>query len=149
MTSIDHVNIVVADIERSVRFYSSFLGLKRGFEATLVGEWIERVTGVAGAHARCVFMEPEGGGVRLELLQYLNPAGTYREVNSLPHTLGIRHVAFVVDDIEALVNQLRNANVPLISDPVEVPFAVGAMGRKRLCYFHDPDGTLLEVASYG
>jgi hypothetical protein len=35
-----------------------------------------------------------------------------------------------------------------LSTPVEVPFAVGAMGRKRLCYFHDPDGTLLEVAAY-
>ena len=37
----------------------------------------------------------------------------------------------------------------LISDPVEVPFRVGSLGRKRLCYFHDPDGVVLEVAAYG
>jgi hypothetical protein len=38
--------------------------------------------------------------------------------------------------------------VALVSEPVEVPFAVGTLGRKKLCYFHDPDGTLLEVAAY-
>jgi hypothetical protein len=28
------------------------------------------------------------------------------------------------------------------------PFRVADAGRKRLCYFHDPEGVLLEVAEY-
>ena len=32
--------------------------------------------------------------------------------------------------------------VPLVSPPVEVPFRVADAGRKRLCYFHDPEGVL-------
>jgi hypothetical protein len=47
------------------------------------------------------------------------------------------------------VTRLREGGCEPISDPVTVPFAVGTMGRKRLCYFHDPDGTLLEAAAYG
>ncbi len=57
-------------------------------------------------------------------------------------------MAFTVASIEELVRRLRAMGVEPVSEPVTVPFAVGAMGRKRLCYFHDPDGTLLEAASY-
>jgi catechol 2,3-dioxygenase-like lactoylglutathione lyase family enzyme len=150
MIRCDHINIVVSDMERSVRFYAQVLGLSRGFETRLQGAWIERVTGLAGAHAHCVFMETSDGaaGVRLELLQYFSPQGVAFEANAMPHTVGLRHLAFTVDDLEALVRSLRLAGVALVSEPVEVPFAVGTLGRKKLCYFHDPDGTLLEVAAY-
>jgi catechol 2,3-dioxygenase-like lactoylglutathione lyase family enzyme len=149
MIRFDHVNIVVSDIEASVRFYQ-ILGLRRGFETTLRGEWIERVTGLEGAYAQCVFMETSDGatGVRLELLRYFSPSGTTLAPNALPNTHGLRHVAFTVDRLDELVQQLEGNGVTLVSEPVEVPFAVGTLGRKRLCYFHDPDGTLLEVAAY-
>jgi extradiol dioxygenase family protein len=58
-------------------------------------------------------------------------------------------MAFTVPDIEVLARRLKDLGVKVISEPVEVPFAVGKLGRKRLFYFFDPDGTLLEVASYG
>jgi catechol 2,3-dioxygenase-like lactoylglutathione lyase family enzyme len=144
---LDHVNIVVSDMERAERFYGELLGLRRGFERLLEGEWIERVTGLPGARAHCVFYEPAGGG-RVELLQYLSPAGQPLPPNPLPCTLGLRHVAFEVDDLDALCERLREAGVALVSPPVEVPFPVADAGRKRLCYFHDPDGVLLEVAEY-
>jgi len=148
-TAIDHINIVVSDMERSVAFYTEILGLERGFEALLEGDWIETVTGLPNLRARCVFMEAGGAAVRLELLQYLTPEGVAPPPNGLPNTVGLRHLAFTVDDIDAMVARLRAAGVEPLSDPVTVPFAVGNMGRKRLCYFHDPDGTLLEVAAYG
>jgi glyoxylase I family protein len=144
---LDHVNIVVMDMSRAERFYGEVLGLRRGFECRLEGEWIERVTGLAGARAHCVFFEPEGGG-RVELLQYLSPAGEPLPANRLPQTPGLRHLAFEVDDLDALCERLRAAGVPLVSPPVEVPFRVANSGRKRLCYFHDPEGVLLEVAQY-
>jgi len=148
MTRIDHVNIVVADMERSVRFYQQVLGLRSGFEAELHGEWIETVTNLPGARAQCVFMESDDPAVRLELIRYLSPAGGGSEANRLPQTSGIRHLAFTVDNIDAVLRRLREAGGQPLSEPVLVPFAVSSLGRKRLCYFHDPDGTLLEAASY-
>jgi catechol 2,3-dioxygenase-like lactoylglutathione lyase family enzyme len=151
---IDHVNIVVEDIERAVRFYSEVLGLKRGFEKTLEGAWIDKVTGVPGAKALCVFMESPRGEdespkTRIELLQFLAPVSAAFPENSRPNTRGIRHLAFNVDNLDALILRLREWDVEIVSEPVEVPFAVGNLGRKRLFYFYDPEGNLLEAASYG
>jgi methylmalonyl-CoA/ethylmalonyl-CoA epimerase/glyoxylase I family protein len=60
---------------------------------------------------------------------------------------GVRHFAFNVDDMDEAVARLQNAGVRFVSPPVTVPFAVNGK-TKRLCYFHDPDGTLLEIAEY-
>jgi glyoxylase I family protein len=144
---VDHLNIVTSDIEASVAFYVGLLGLRRGFETVLEGEWIERVTGLAGVRARCVFLETDGDS-RIELLQYFAPEGV-REPEAQPNQVGLRHFAIEVDDMDALVSRLASAGVPTLSPPVEVPFAVGARGRKRLCYFRDPDGVLVEAAAYG
>jgi glyoxylase I family protein len=151
MIRIDHVNIVVADLERSAHFYMELLGLRRGFEATLEGEWIERVTGLPGARARCVFLETDEPSTRLELLQYLTSRGESITSSRLPNTSGVRHLAFTLSDagaLDSLVTRLRNAGVELLSDPVTVPFVVGSLGRKRLCYFLDPDDTLIEISAY-
>lgn len=146
---IDHVNIVVEDIERAARFYGEVLGFVRGFEKTLEGAWIDKVTGVKGAKALCVFMESGNGQTRIELLQFLAPVGDAFDGNKWPNTRGIRHIAFNVDDLDNLIEKLRAWPVEIVSEPVEVPFAVGNLGRKRLFYFYDPEGNLLEAAAYG
>ncbi|MCC2668170.1 MAG: putative glyoxalase-like domain [Armatimonadetes bacterium] len=150
MIRIDHINIVVSEMERSVRFYTELLGLRRGFETTLQGEWVERVTGLPGAVAHCVFLETDDPTVRLELLQYHSPAGERIPPNSLPNTHGLRHLAFTVDGaaLELLVQRLDEAAVPVVSEPVRVPFRVANLGQKRLFYFHDPDGAIIELAAY-
>jgi catechol 2,3-dioxygenase-like lactoylglutathione lyase family enzyme len=146
--NLDHVNIVVSDMERSCRFYGEVLGLRRGFEAVLEGEWIETVAGLASVKAQCVFYEFPSGGPRIELIQYFAPLGESFPDNSLANTLGARHIAFNLEDMESFVARLKSFGVPLLSDPVEVPFVVGNAGRKRICYFFDPDGVLLEAAAY-
>jgi catechol 2,3-dioxygenase-like lactoylglutathione lyase family enzyme len=145
---LDHVNVVVSDMERSCRFYGEILGLLRGFEAVLEGPWIDTVTGIRDVRALCVFFEFPGGGPRIELLQYQSPPGARIPSHGIANTLGARHIAFAVPDMDAFVAQLRAAGVPFLSDPVTVPFVVGTAGRKRVCYFHDPDGVLLEAAAY-
>jgi glyoxylase I family protein len=144
---IDHVNIVVADLERSLAFYVDLLGMKRTFAAPLTGDWIATLSGLPEASARCAFCELPGGGTRLELLEYQIPFGAAFPENSLPHTLGVRHFALEVDDLDAWHTRLSEAGVHFVSAPVTVPFVVGG-NRKRLCYCHDPDGGLVELASY-
>lgn len=148
MNRLDHVNIVVADLERAARFYEHVFGWHRGFSAILEGEWIEKVNGLSGVQAECLFLVSPDGGARLELLRYVNPSGNDIAENSRANTRGVRHLAFEVDNIEATLAKVRELGIEPISAPVEVPFRVGELGAKRLAYFHDFDGVLVEAASY-
>ncbi len=70
---IDHINIVVQDMERSIAFYGGLLGMEQTFDTMLDGEWIDKVTGLAHLQARCVFFSLRGQDMRIELLQYFKP----------------------------------------------------------------------------
>lgn len=147
---IDHLNIVVADLERSLRFYTELLGFTRTKDAWLEGEWIERIVGLKGVKAQAVFIVPPGGEPRIELLQYQAPAGARLPENSRPNTLGLRHFALRVDDIDGVVATLRAAGVDVWGEPTLVPGGVVTFdtGRKRLVYLSDPDGVIVELAEY-
>ena len=144
---IDHINIVVVDMARSRGFYEGLLGMAVTFEAELTGAWIETVTGLSGVAADCLFCEPPGGQVRLELLHYRTPPGVALPPDSLANTLGLRHFALEVEDIHGWHARLSAAGITFVSPPLPVPFPV-AGGQKWICYLHDPDGVLLELAEY-
>lgn len=148
--AVDHINIVVRDVERSVRFYTEMLGFTRTKDAWLEGEWIDRIVGLSGVRARAVFIVAPAGEPRIELLQYERPAGLDRPENARANTLGLRHIALRVDDIAGMVTKLRAAGVTVFSEPVRVPPGVVRhdAGEKTLVYFLDPDGVILELADY-
>jgi catechol 2,3-dioxygenase-like lactoylglutathione lyase family enzyme len=148
---IDHLNVVVADMARAVKFYTEVLGFVKTKEAQLAGEWIERIVGLKGVRAQAVFVELPGGGPRIELLKYDAPVGVTFPENSRANTLGLRHFALRVIDIAAMVAKLRAAGVHVFSDPVRVPDGVvqfDAGATKTLVYFLDPDGVIIELAEY-
>ena len=53
---IDHINIVVADLERSVAFYTEVLGFRKTQEVFMEGEWIESIVGLRGVTGRVAFV---------------------------------------------------------------------------------------------
>ena len=75
------------------------------------------------------------------------PPGISHPATSQANTLGLRHVALEVDDLDGLYARLIAAGVPFVSPPTLVPFSVTGV-RKRLCYGRDPDGALVEIAEY-
>jgi catechol 2,3-dioxygenase-like lactoylglutathione lyase family enzyme len=147
---LDHVNIVVKDLDRALAFYRDLLGLRETMRARLEGDWIEQVTGVRGVSADCIYLEFPSGA-RVELLAFRAPDnGAPLPANAMPATPGLRHIAFRVDDIDAVYTRLVAAGVKFVNPPATVPTSIvkHATGRKRLCYFHDPEGTLLEIAEF-
>lgn len=147
---VDHINIVVSDLARSVQFYTELLGLTETRRAHLSGDWIDAIVGLQGVSAEVVYVQPRGGGPRLELIKYHAPAGICLPENAWPNTRGLRHIAFQVDDMDEIYTRLTAAGVTFVGPPVLVPEGVVNHddGRKSLCYFHDPDGVVLELAAY-
>lgn len=150
--SIDHLNLVVHDLNTTVRFYCDLLGFRETNRATLQGDWIDTVAGLPGIKADVVFLEllEAPGNPRIEVLQYHTPTGQNLPANSLANTMGLRHFAFRITGMQQTVAALRAAGVRFLGEPVQVPDGIlrDTTVKKTLCYFLDPDGVLLELAEY-
>jgi len=133
-----------------VKFYTEVLGFEQTNSARLEGDWVESIVGLKGVAADVVFIVAPAGEPRIELLCYKSPTGESVPANSFANTVGLRHIALRVDDIYEMAGKLKNAGVKLMSEPVTVPATVVThdAGHKMLCYFHDPDGVLLEITEY-
>ena len=148
---IDHVNLVVEDLDGMTAFYRDVLGLRVTKQVTITGPWVAATVGLADVHADVVYLDFPSGGPRIELIRYNRPPlARPRDVDK-PNAPGLRHLAFKLDDIDATTARLRAAGVKFFSDIQAVPseqvtYAGGI--RKRLIYFQDPEGNLLELCEY-
>jgi catechol 2,3-dioxygenase-like lactoylglutathione lyase family enzyme len=146
---IDHVNIVVADMPTMIAFYRDLLGMRVTREATISGDWIDQVTGLNKVVADVAFLEmPEGPSI--ELLKYQSPNGFRPDDLGRSNTQGLRHIALRVRAIDEWVERLQAADIKLQSAIFRVPAmqVEYTAAQKRLVYFHDPEGNLLELCSY-
>jgi len=150
---IDHVNIVVKDLEKMVEFYSIVLGLAVTKRVTVSGDWVDAVTGLKGVNANVVYLDlpNDNRPTRMELIHYRSPEAINSGTENAANFPGFRHIAFAVDDIDSLVQRLRQRNVHFLSDVLTVPnsqvtYARGV--RKRIVYFRDPEENLLELCEY-
>ena len=145
---LDHLNIVVAGMAESVRFYRTLFGMSVVLDCELSGDWFEAVTGLPGARAHCVILGGAEPGFRVELLRYLEPPGRAEPATGALATHGLRHFAVRVDDIDAALALARSLGYARGVQPVQVPFSILPAG-KRMAYLRDPDGVVLELAEYG
>ncbi len=153
LNQIDHVNLVVADLDRMTAFYRDGLGLVVTKQVTISGGWIARVVGLdegSDVEADVVYLDLPNGP-RIELIRYRRPIGPTPANLGEPNTRGLRHLAFKVDDIDAAVTTMASRGVKFFSGVQIVPDSQVAYAggvRKRLVYFHDPEGNLLELCEY-
>ncbi len=135
----DHVGIVVDDLADAVAFFIE-LGLELQGEAPVEGDWVDRVVGLEGVRAQIAMLRTPDGHGRLELTKFDTPStdGGYHRAPA--NASGIRHVAFAVEDIDAVLARLRARGAEL----------VGELGRYqdsyRLCYVRGPVGIIVELA---
>jgi catechol 2,3-dioxygenase-like lactoylglutathione lyase family enzyme len=135
----DHVGVVVDDLAAATAFFVE-LGLEPQGEASVEGGWVDRVVGLDGVRAEIAMMKTADGHGRLELTMFHAPSGQRGDGNAPANAPGIRHLAFEVDDIDAVVAGLRARGAELVGD-------VERYGDiYRLCYVRGPEGIIVELA---
>ncbi|MEV0285127.1 VOC family protein [Kribbella sp. NPDC050820] len=115
-------NVVVncTDVQRSVEYYTKFLELPVVGEPTAERAVLDAVTAT---------IELRAVGNGRELTTWVG--------DDLQK--GFRHVGFKVDRLDERAAVLKASGVEFKLDPLD------AEGKVRICFFYDPDGTLLEM----
>ena len=124
---INHVAIVVKDIDESLKFWETALGLK-----------LDHVEDVPSQASKVAFI-PVGEG-EIELVQPTNSdsgMAAYLEKRGE----GMHHLCIEVDDIEAKMQELKDAGVRLINQSPEV------LPGRKMAFIHpkSTNGVLVEL----
>jgi len=136
---IDHVGIIVNDLPAAKAFFLD-LGLEIMGEGKVEGEWVERVIGLQDVKDEVVMLQTPDGEANIELVKFYKPLDEKGLQRPLANTLGIRHIAFIVDDIEAVVAKLKKNGAELFGDIQNYE------NTYKVCYVRGPEGIILELA---
>ena len=136
----DHVSVVVRDLEAAVAFFVE-LGMELEGRAPIEGRSVDRLNALDGIRVDIAMMRTPDGSGRLELTKFHSPAVISAEPeNAPPNTLGLRSVMFAVDDIDDVVTRLRNHGGELIGEIAQYEEMY------RLCYMRGPAGIIVALA---
>jgi catechol 2,3-dioxygenase-like lactoylglutathione lyase family enzyme len=135
----DHVGVVVDDLEAAVAFFVE-LGLEVNGTTPAEGEWVDRIVGLTGVRVDTAMLQAPDGSGRIELVEFDAPlfAGDARpEPANVP---GLRHLAFQVDDIADTLTRLAAHGAELVGQVEDYGTVF------RLCYVRGPAGMIVELA---
>jgi len=122
LNRVHHIAIICSDYEKSKRFYTEILGLK------VVRE-------VYREQRQSYKLDLEvAGQYQVELFSFPHPPAR----PSRPEALGLRHLAFEVDNIDEAVAHMEQHGV--VVEPIRVDEFTG----KRFTFFTDPDRLPIE-----
>ena len=136
----DHVGITVADLDTVTTF---FVGLGFEVEGTRMfveGEFLDTVIGIPDSRTEIVMLRPPDNGTRLELSRFIRPNHEPGSPGAMANELGLRNVAFEVDNLQAVVDRLARDGYGL----------VGGIGQYehiwRMAYVRGPEGIIVSLA---
>ena len=129
ITDIDHLVLTTTDVEACLHFYTDTLGMEKRETNGRKRETNGRFSLWFGRHKINIHTRPA---------EFLPAAD-----KPIPGSLDLCFE--IEDDIEVIYGELKRKKAPLITEIVE---RNGAKGKMRSVYLRDPDGNLIELASY-
>jgi catechol 2,3-dioxygenase-like lactoylglutathione lyase family enzyme len=135
----DHIGITVADLDAVAAFFVG-LGLEVEGRTFVEGEFLETVIGIPDSRTEIVMLRPPDGGTRLELSSFVRPDHEPGSATAMANELGLRNLAFEVDDLQATLDRLAGDGYGL----------VGGVGEYenvwRMAYVRGPEGLIVSLA---
>jgi catechol 2,3-dioxygenase-like lactoylglutathione lyase family enzyme len=139
LRAFDHVGITVSDLDTAAAFFVG-LGLQVAGRTFVEGEFIDTVCGIPDSRTEIVMLRPPAGGTAVELSSFIRPEHDPGSPTAMGNELGLRSVAFEVDDLRALVDRLAADGYDL----------VGGVGEYEntwlMAYVRGPDGIIVALA---
>ncbi|MDX6471272.1 MAG: hypothetical protein QOK22_88 [Gaiellaceae bacterium] len=139
LRAFDHVGITVADLDAATAFFVG-LGLEVEGRTFVEGDFVDTVCGISDSRTEIVMLRPPGGGTALELSSFVRPDHDSGSPTAMANELGLRSVAFEIDDLQAEVDRLAADGYGL----------VGGVGQYEnswlMAYVRGPEGIIVALA---
>jgi catechol 2,3-dioxygenase-like lactoylglutathione lyase family enzyme len=135
----DHVGIVVDDLAAATEFFVE-LGLELQGEMAVEGRPVDRIVGLEGVRNDVAFLRTPDGNGGLELIKFHSPPARDGDPRAPANTLGLRHITFAVDDINAVISRVQARGAELVGELVNYGNSYW------LCYLRGPEGIIVELA---
>jgi len=139
-----HTNIVARDWRKLSRFYQEVFGCTPvPPERDLSGDWLDRATGLVRARIEGIHLRLPGhgdAGPTLEIFQYHDQPEI---LETSPNRPGLGHLAFAVEDVEAVKVAVLEAGGGTVGEVVGVE--IPGVGGIEFAYLRDPEGNIVEV----
>ena len=135
----DHIGITVADLDAVSAFFVD-LGLEVEGRTFVEGEFLDTVCGIPGSRTEIVMLRPPDGGARLELSSFIRPGHEPGSPAAMANVLGLRSVAFEVDDLLAIIERLARDGYGLVGGVGEYEHVW------RMAYVRGPEGIIVALA---
>jgi catechol 2,3-dioxygenase-like lactoylglutathione lyase family enzyme len=145
LQSIDRVELVVADMERSARFFCEVL------EFEIVADTADQNIGPSQDPTESATRQVDVrlGDEEIRLTQYLNEPGQPMPADSRANDRWFQHVAIIVADMDRAYEKLRRYKVRHASSaPQTLPDSIPNAAGIKAFYFRDPDGHFLEILQF-
>lgn len=142
-----HVGVCCSDLDRSTRFYCDVLGFRELFTIEL-GPEVAATMEIDGRFTSRMLARDD---LRLELLHWIEPAAQGDGARRPMDRLGMTHLCFRVDDVDALgplaaAAEATGGAVHPATRSVQDGMGVDG-GPVKTMYLTDPDGVRVEVMS--
>lgn len=136
---LEHVGVVVEDLAAATAFFAA-LGLESEGEAFVEGRSVDRINGLEGVRADIVMLRTPDGSAKVELAKYRSPSYEGNNGPAPANAPGIRHILFVVDDIQASLADVVAHGGELVGELENYENSYW------LCYVRGPAGIIVELA---
>ncbi len=146
-TKYAHTNLIAKDWRRLAAFYQEVFGcVPVPPERDLSGDWVDKATGISGAHIFGMHLRLPGygdDGPTLEIFQYESMP---EHPSVKPNTPGFTHIAFAVDDVALVAREVFNHGGSAVGELTvrEVP----GVGLLTFQYAADPEGNIVEIQNW-
>lgn len=135
----DHVGITVGDLDTALEFFLS-LGLELEGRMFVEGEFLDTVCGIPNSRTEVAMLQMPDGGTKVELSTFLRPDLQQGSPNAMSTEIGIRNIAFEVEDLAAIVERLAVDGYSLVGGIGEWENAW------RMTYVRGPEGIIVALA---
>lgn len=139
-----HTNLIACDWKRLAAFYEQVFGCVPVPPArNQHGDWLERGTGVPGAHLEGVHLRLPGHGPDGPTLEVYTYSRTIPQAEPVANRAGYGHLAFGVDDVRQALDAVVEAGGKAVGEVVST--TVEGRGRIEFAYARDPEGNIIEL----